>query len=95
MLDSGMTFEEWATQIDTRVVQAVPGVSVIRKIDDLFRWIHNGRECQVLALSESAAAFVSLRRNGAITDCSFSCRIAIAPASEEQVACSIIGWLQT
>ena len=64
MLDSGMTFEEWATQIDTRVVQAVPGVSVKRKIDDLFRWIHNGRECQVLALSESAAAFVALRRNG-------------------------------
>ena len=90
-----MTFEEWATEIDSRVLAAVPGVSVKRNADDLCRWIHNGKECQVLALSDCAAAFVALRRNGVITDCTFSCRIAIATTSEEQVACSIIGWLQT
>ncbi|HKU68951.1 MAG TPA: hypothetical protein VJP85_14350 [Candidatus Baltobacteraceae bacterium] len=88
-----MTFEDWAKEIDARVAAALPGVNAKLKIDDLCRWIHNGKECQVHALSDSVAALIALRRNGIITDCSFSCRIAIAPHSEEQVACSIIGWL--
>jgi hypothetical protein len=90
-----MTFDEWAHEIDVRVVAAVPGVSVKRKIDDLCRWIHAGKECQVHMLSDSVATFVALRRNGVITDCSFSCRIPIAPHSEDEVASRIIGWLGT
>lgn len=88
-----MTFEEWSHEIDVRVVAAVPGVSVKRKLDDLCRWIHNGKECQVHAVSESVAAFVALQRNGIMTDCSFTYRIPIAAASREEVASRIVGWL--
>lgn len=88
-----MTFEEWAHEIGARVAVAVPGVSVKRKVDDLCRWIHNGKECQVHAVTESVAAFVALERNGIMTDCSFSCRIPIAAASREEVATRIVGWL--
>lgn len=88
-----MTFEEWACEIDHRVAAAVPGVNVKRKVDDLCRWIRNGKECQVHAVSDSVAAFVALRRNGIITDCSFSCRIAIAPNSRDEVASRIVCWL--
>ena len=88
-----MTFEEWAREIDVRVAAEVPGVNVKRKVDDLCRWIRNGKECQVHAVSDSVAAFVALSRNGIITDCSFSCRIAIAAASKDDVASRIIGWL--
>lgn len=93
MLDRGMTFEEWAREIDVQVVAAVPGVNVKRKVEDLCRWISNGRECQVHMISDSVAAFVALRRNGIITDCSFSCRIPIGSHSREEVASRIIGWL--
>ena len=93
MLYDRMTFEEWAHEIDSRVVAAVPDVSVKCKVDDLCRWIHNGKECQVHAVSESVAAFVALRRNGIMTDCSFTCRIAIAATSREEIASRIVGWL--
>jgi hypothetical protein len=88
-----MTFDEWAHEIELRVAAAVPGVNVKHKFDEVCRRIHAGRECQVHALSDSLATFVALRRNGIITDCSFSCRIAIAPHSEDEVASRIIGWL--
>lgn len=88
-----MTFEEWAGEIDVRVAACLPGVNVKRKVDDLRRWIHHGKECQVLAVSDSVAAFVALRRNGIMTDCSFSCRIAIVPNSREEVVSRIVGWL--
>ena len=93
MLWDRMTFEEWAHEIDERVAAAVPGVNVKRKVDDLCRWIHNGKECQVHAVSDSVAAFVALRRNGIMTDCSFTCRIPIATTSKEEVASRIVGWL--
>lgn len=93
MLYHSMTFEEWAHEIDARVVAALPGVNVKRKVDDLCRWIHAGKECQLHAVSDSIAAFVELRRNGIMTDCSFSCHIAIAADSKEEVANRIIGWL--
>ncbi len=88
-----MTFEEWAHEIDVQVAAALPGVNVKRKVDDLCRWIHDGKECQVHALSDSVAAFVTLRRSGIITNCTFSCRIPIEPRSKEVVASRIIGWL--
>lgn len=87
--------DEWAHEIDVRVAAAVPGVNFKQKIEDLCRWIHAGRECQVHAVSDSTAAFVALRRNGIMTDCSFSCHIAIGADSEEEVASRIIGWLGT
>lgn len=87
-----MTFEEWTDGIATRVVAAVPDVSLKRKIDDVCRWIHAERECQVHALSDSLAAFVALRREGMFTDSPFSCQIAIGAGSEEEVARRIIGW---
>src|SRR5579884_3081538 len=93
MLDAVMTFDEWAHDIELRVAAEVPDVSVKRKIDDLCRWIRAGKECQVLALSDSTATFVALRRNGIITNCTFSCRIPIAANSEFEVASRIIGWL--
>jgi hypothetical protein len=87
-----MTFDEWADRIALHVVKAVPDVNVKRKLDDVCRWIHSGKECQLHAVSESQAAFVALRRDGMFTDCPFSCHIAIAAGSEEDVARRIIGW---
>lgn len=88
-----MTFDEWANVIDVRVAAAVPDVCVKRKIEDVRRWIHGGRECQVHALSDSIAALVALRRNGIMTDCMFSCRVPIATQSEDLAAAHIIDWL--
>lgn len=93
MLCSSMTFDEWARHIEARVLAQVPGVNVKRKTEDLCRWIHAGKECQVHAVSDSVAAFAELRRNGIMTDCSFSCHTAITPDSEEEVVTRIIGWL--
>ena len=90
-----MTFDEWAQEIDVRVAAAVPGVSVKRKVEDLCRSIHAGKECQLHALSDTVAAFVALRRNGIITDCLFSCRIPISAHSKDEVASRVIGWLET
>lgn len=88
-----MTFDEWSAGIGIRVAAAVPGVNVKHKVEDLCRWIHAGKECQLHALSDSVAAFVALRRNGIMTDCLFSCRIPITAQSEEEVATRVIGWL--
>ncbi len=41
-----MTFDEWTDAISTRVNAAMPDVYVKRKLDDLCRWIHGGKECQ-------------------------------------------------
>lgn len=90
-----MTFDEWAHEIDVRVAAAVPGVNVKRKFEDLCRWIVAGKECQLHAITDSTAAFAELRRNGIMTHCSFSCHIAIAADSKDEVASRIIGWLGT
>jgi hypothetical protein len=90
-----MTFDEWADEIASRVSVAVPDVNVKRKIDDLYRWIHAGKECAVYAVSDSLAAFVALRREGPRTVCPFTCHVIIAPASEEEIARRIIGWFGT
>ncbi len=87
-----MTFDEWTDEIASRVTAAIPDVHVKRKIDDLCRWIHAGKECQVYAVSDSLAAFVVLRREGISTVCPFTCHVVIASDSEEQVARQIIGW---
>ena len=87
-----MTFDEWADDIGTRVTAAVPDVNVKRKIDDLYRWIHAGKECQIYAVSDSLAAFVVLRRDGLATVCPFTCHVEISAGSEEDVARRIIGW---
>ena len=87
-----MTFDEWADGIALRVTAAVPEVYLKRKIDDVCRWIHAGKECQLHAVSDSQAAFVVLRRDGVFTDSPFSCHIAIAAGSEDEVARRIIGW---
>lgn len=95
MLYGSMTFDEWARHIDARITAEVPGVNVKRTIDDLCRWIRGGKECHVHAVSDSVATFAALRRNGIMTDCSFSCRIAITPDSEEEVVTRIVGWLDS
>jgi hypothetical protein len=88
-----MSFDEWSYEITAHVFAALPGVRVKRKVDDLCRWIRDEKECQVHAVSDSVAAFVALRRNGIITDCSFACHIAITADSKEEVASRIVGWL--
>lgn len=90
-----MTFDEWADEIGIRVSAAVPGVNVKRKVDDLYRWILAGKECQVYAVSDELAAFVALRRDGMLTICPFTCHVLIAPASQEEIARRIIGWFET
>ena len=87
-----MTFDEWADGIAVRVIAAVPDVSLKRKVDDVCRWIHAEKECQLHAVSESQAAFVVLRRQGMFTNSPFSCDIPITAGSEEEVARRIIGW---
>ena len=90
-----MTFDEWADDIVQRVTAAVPGVGIKRKIDDLYRLIYAGKECQMHAMSDSRAAFVALRtvETGASV-CPLSMQVAIARESEEEVAGRIIGWLE-
>lgn len=95
MLEHSMTFDEWAQDIQIRVADAVPNATVNDKLEDICRWVRAGKECQVHALSDSVATFVALRRNGIITDCSFSCRISITQNSQAEVASRIIGWLGT
>jgi hypothetical protein len=88
-----MTFDEWSYEITARVFAELPGVRVKRKVDELCRWIRDGKECQVHALSDSVAAFVALQRNGIMTDCSFSCNFAMTDDSKEEVVSRILGWL--
>ena len=93
MLYDDMTFDEWAEEIDSLVVAAVPGVHVKHKLDDFRRWIREGKECHVYAISDAIAAFATLQRNGLTTHCLSSCRITITPESERVVASRIVGWL--
>lgn len=87
-----MTFDEWADGIDARVAAQVPGVTVKRKFDDMRRWIHGGKECQIHALSESTATFVLLGTHTAALYRPFACHIPIAYRSEEETAAKIIRW---
>jgi hypothetical protein len=87
-----MTFDEWADEIAARVRTAVPDVNLKRKVDDVCRWIHAGKECQLHAVSDSLAAFVALRRDGFFTECPFTCHLPIAAGSEEEIARRIVGW---
>lgn len=87
-----MTFNQWADGIGLDVASSVPDVQIKRTIDDFYRWISATTECQLHALSESTAAFVVLKRDGALTNCLFSCRVPIGHSSRQEVARRIIGW---
>ncbi len=90
-----MTFDEWSYDITARVFNEVSGVHVKRRLDEVWRWIRDGRECQVHAVSDSVAAFVALQRNGIMTDCTFTCNVAMTDDSKEEVASRIVGWLNS
>jgi hypothetical protein len=88
-----LPFEEWAESIALRVVRAIPGVNLKRKFDDVYRWIHLGRECQVHALSDSRAAFLALGGGkGGLPLCPVCDQVAICRSTEENIASRIIEW---
>jgi hypothetical protein len=88
-----MTFQQWTDGISARVRVAVPGVLVKRKIDDVCRLVYGPKECQLHAVSENAATFVTLRRDtfGLRPSCR---RLTIEAGSEDQIAVQIIGWFK-
>jgi hypothetical protein len=88
-----MTFQQWTDSISARVRVAIPDVMVKRKIDDLCRWVYGPKECQVHAVSETLAAFVTLRRDAG-TSKPLCRQLRIEAGSEDQVAAQIIGWFE-
>lgn len=66
---------------------------VKRKIDDLCRWVYGPKECQIHVVSETIAAFVTLRRDARPSKP--LCRqMKIEAGSEDQVAAQIIGYFE-
>ena len=87
-----MTFNQWADGIGVHVSSSIPDVHVKRTVDDFYRWISQGKECHLHALSDSTAALLMLKRDGALTNCWSSCRVSIGGPSQQEVARRIIGW---
>lgn len=86
-----MTFQQWTDAISARVRLAIPEVLVKRKIDDICRLVYGPKECQLHAVSDNLATFVTLRRD--TFSSRPSCRrLRIEPGSEDQIAVQIIGW---
>ena len=89
----GLTFDQWAEHIGTRVSNAFPQCRLRRKIDDVYRWAYGAKECQLHAVNDSQATFVALLRESLwpkvahAPDC-----VAIDEHTELEIAERIIRW---
>lgn len=94
MEQPGLTFDQWAQAICSYVREAYPEACVKHKFDDVYRWTYGGRECQVHALSEDAAAFIVLHCTQRPAIARRPERVSIAQATQAGIARRIIGWFK-
>ena len=95
MRNPPLTFDEWAHAIGTHVLEAVPQASMKGKIDDVYRWRYAGRECQVHAISDGTATFITLECTRRVAVMRRPESVAIAEQTQADVAQRIIGWFRS
>jgi endogenous inhibitor of DNA gyrase (YacG/DUF329 family) len=88
-----VTFDEWADRIGIAVMRAYPHCSVKRKLDDMYRWAYGAKECQLHAVNESHATFISIRRETAwprVPEAPYC--VQISEQTQLEIAGRIIRW---
>jgi hypothetical protein len=90
-----LSFDQWAEHIGSVVRQAFPQCRFKRKLDDVYRWAYGAKECQLYAISDEQATFVTLIRDTIQPNIANAHdRVPINERTSEEIAYRIIRWFE-